>query len=156
ERVEHVLHELGVDLGVHVAGIPRARVLEDREVQDLAGGEPARSRVGAARAATCSRGEQAEHAKANPTKGQFVWSQVENLPLLLFDALTQDCWSRTWPQIERRGRIISSRYPPCGAVQPEFILLGEAPIGISSRWGMVEPGGLEPPTSCMPCKRSPS
>ena len=22
--------------------------------------------------------------------------------------------------------------------------------------GMVEPGGIEPPTSCMPCKRSPN
>ena len=34
--------------------------------------------------------------KANPTNGQFVWSQVEILPLLLVDALTQDFrWSRT-------------------------------------------------------------
>ena len=33
--------------------------------------------------------------------------------------------------------------------------LSAAP-GVSTLDWMVEPGGIEPPTSCMPCKRSPS
>ena len=30
------------------------------------------------------------------------------------------------------------------------------PIDFGTQMGLVEPGGIEPPTSCMPCKRSPS
>ena len=52
----------------------------------------------------------------------------------------------------RRGRIISSCDPPCGAAAPEFILLGDSPRRNSSRWGMPpwwSQGGSNPrPLAC--------
>ncbi len=35
------------------------------------------------------------------------------------------------------------------------VLMASGSISLK-RANLVEPGGIEPPTSCMPCKRSPS
>ena len=34
--------------------------------------------------------------------------------------------------------------------------LDDGDLKTASKWNLVELGGIEPPTSCMPCKRSPS
>src|ERR1700692_2250115 len=88
EVVEHVLHEFGVRLNVHLARIPRPWVLEDGEVQHLGTCQAVR-RWRTAGTPACGRGEQAEDAQPETADGEFVDSQRAILPLWLKAVLAQ-------------------------------------------------------------------